>query len=574
MKRCARSVGTVVAFALAVSAAAADVKFAQKPKVVRSGKKTVISFAASAPTDAAVAIVRPDGRIVCHLAAGMLGSNAASPFRKGLSQRLEWDGTDDEGKPAPAGCRVRVSLGLKAEFAWKSPLFDRKGSPLNDIGSLSEEEEKVWPKLRTPDGDTVLVPKGGTGILREGIGRKEDRHAVRYPMAADPSGTDVYISTGAVCMNSVWRRIDGRTGKWEDGFRVSAHGLAVSPVNGLIYVRYMTSKKKQGIGFWGVHFLKRMDRTGKPVPFTSSFAGPDGEILLPSDGSAKSFGDGMAFSPKGDLYMLCEQKRFPGLTVNGRKGPGLFVFDGEGNCRPDARKFEFRGAREPICALDESGKETQDVGWHFHMVGSSCGLGADKHGNVYVGALMRPTGKLYPDDLVGSPDLPPFTDRMRVKDRKAKFYQEYTGSVIKFESTGVKIANPGTPTHWFWGNASCMAKAQIDGALWTYVGVSPVKTSLKTCICEQSRMYVDGFGRVFVPQTHRQAVLVLGPGGNPILRVGRYGNASVEMKGDDIRFACPSFVAASDTMLYVADKSLGRVVGVALRYRAEESVGF
>ncbi|MCX7804385.1 MAG: sigma-70 family RNA polymerase sigma factor, partial [Planctomycetota bacterium] len=92
-------------------------EFTQKPKVEKQGDKWVISFASKGKCDVTVAIVGPDGKIVRHLASGVLGANAPWPFQQGsLSQTLEWDGKDDFGRPAPAGCKVRVGLGLKASY--------------------------------------------------------------------------------------------------------------------------------------------------------------------------------------------------------------------------------------------------------------------------------------------------------------------------------------------------------------------------------------------------------------------------------------------------------------------------
>ncbi|MCX7803779.1 MAG: hypothetical protein N3A38_01185 [Planctomycetota bacterium] len=92
-------------------------EFAEKPKVGKRGDKWVVTFATKAACDVTVAVVGPDGKVVRHLAGGVLGKNAPWPFRQGtLSQSIEWDGKDDDGKPAPAGCKVRVSLGLDARF--------------------------------------------------------------------------------------------------------------------------------------------------------------------------------------------------------------------------------------------------------------------------------------------------------------------------------------------------------------------------------------------------------------------------------------------------------------------------
>jgi len=99
-------------------------EFTQKPKVTKQGDKYVITFASKGKCDATVAILDKDGKIIRHLASGVLGANAPHPFQQNsLSQKLEWDGLTDDFKKAPAGCKVKVSLGLKAEFD-KNLLWD------------------------------------------------------------------------------------------------------------------------------------------------------------------------------------------------------------------------------------------------------------------------------------------------------------------------------------------------------------------------------------------------------------------------------------------------------------------
>lgn len=78
-----------------------------------------ITFAAKAPCDATVAIEDKDGRIIRHLASGLLGENAPLPFQKNsLKQTVYWDGKDDLGNAVDprAPYTVRVSLGLKPRF--------------------------------------------------------------------------------------------------------------------------------------------------------------------------------------------------------------------------------------------------------------------------------------------------------------------------------------------------------------------------------------------------------------------------------------------------------------------------
>jgi len=117
-------------------------EFAQKPKVTKQGGKVVIAFASKGKCDVTVAIVRPDGKIVRHLASGVLGANAPQPFKQNsLSQAVEWDGKDDKGKPAPAGCKVRVSLGLKANYE-NTFLWDPRS--INPNAMVADEKGMVY----------------------------------------------------------------------------------------------------------------------------------------------------------------------------------------------------------------------------------------------------------------------------------------------------------------------------------------------------------------------------------------------------------------------------------------------
>jgi NHL repeat-containing protein len=109
----------LLAMASAAGEFAAAAEFAQKPRVTRRGDNVTITFTVAAYCDVTVAIEDADGRIVRHLASGVLGKNAPPPFRKNSrSQTVVWDGKDDRGiyLDDKEQLTVRVSLGLKAEF--------------------------------------------------------------------------------------------------------------------------------------------------------------------------------------------------------------------------------------------------------------------------------------------------------------------------------------------------------------------------------------------------------------------------------------------------------------------------
>jgi hypothetical protein len=94
-------------------------EFIEKPIVAREGDKVVITFASKGYCDATVAVENAEGRIVRHLACGVLGPKAPGPFQKdSLRQTVVWDEKNDKGEYVDnqSACTIRVSLGLKPQF--------------------------------------------------------------------------------------------------------------------------------------------------------------------------------------------------------------------------------------------------------------------------------------------------------------------------------------------------------------------------------------------------------------------------------------------------------------------------
>jgi len=94
-------------------------EFAEKPTVTRRGDRVEITFASKGWCDVTVAVEDETGRIVRHLASGVLGPKAPEPFSKGsLAQALVWDGKNDKGEyiDNKDSLTIRVSLGLKPQF--------------------------------------------------------------------------------------------------------------------------------------------------------------------------------------------------------------------------------------------------------------------------------------------------------------------------------------------------------------------------------------------------------------------------------------------------------------------------
>jgi hypothetical protein len=98
---------------------AGEVKFEKVPVAKKAGAKTQIAFTLSAGSDVEVAILDARGKVVRHLAAGVLGGKAAppAPLKAGLSQEIEWDGQDDYGEKVKGGpFKVRVRAGMSAKL--------------------------------------------------------------------------------------------------------------------------------------------------------------------------------------------------------------------------------------------------------------------------------------------------------------------------------------------------------------------------------------------------------------------------------------------------------------------------
>lgn len=94
-------------------------EFAEKPKVTIKEDRVMIAFASKDWCDATVAIEDPTGKIIRHLASGVLGANAPEPFQWNTKmQVVVWDGKNDRGvyMDDKDSLTVRVSLGLKPRF--------------------------------------------------------------------------------------------------------------------------------------------------------------------------------------------------------------------------------------------------------------------------------------------------------------------------------------------------------------------------------------------------------------------------------------------------------------------------
>ncbi|MGQ9661963.1 MAG: hypothetical protein ACUVWX_06455 [Kiritimatiellia bacterium] len=127
------------------------VSFSIGPRVSFAPRGIRVSFAVDEPTDVEVSIVRLDGTVVRHLAAGMIGvpNPPPSPLGPGLRQEVEWDLKDDNGRQVgdTRELRVCVRAGMRVSFG-------------RIIGYPSILESKIYG-LATDANGYLYVASGG-----------------------------------------------------------------------------------------------------------------------------------------------------------------------------------------------------------------------------------------------------------------------------------------------------------------------------------------------------------------------------------------------------------------------------
>jgi len=121
--------------------------FARKPQVAQDGDRATVTFEAEGFCDATVVVEDRNGRIVRHLASGVLGPNAPEPFQKNSkSQTVVWDGKNDAGQYVDdkAAHSIRVSLGLKPQFEKTLFWHPKKRNGRHRISRMVAQPEGVY----------------------------------------------------------------------------------------------------------------------------------------------------------------------------------------------------------------------------------------------------------------------------------------------------------------------------------------------------------------------------------------------------------------------------------------------
>jgi sugar lactone lactonase YvrE len=97
-----------------------EVIFSTKPVITKAGDTVKINFTVSKATDVEICAISAEGKIICHIAAGVLGAELPPPLplKTGLTQEIIWDGKDNFGKKVEniSNLNIRVRAGMKPVF--------------------------------------------------------------------------------------------------------------------------------------------------------------------------------------------------------------------------------------------------------------------------------------------------------------------------------------------------------------------------------------------------------------------------------------------------------------------------
>jgi hypothetical protein len=191
------------------------------------------------------------------------------------------------------------------------------------------------------------------------------------------------------------------------------------------------------------------------------------------------------------------------------------------------------------------------------------GVALDRRGNVYLGAQVALRGKRIP--AWAAAKLPPDG----AEHHPSVDYRQ-CGAILKFRPGGRIVSDADGPyeAHLAWKQEG---PVRVDGLLWMRrIGLHPVKHEIG-CYCETTRFDIDAYGRLFVPDIFRFCVHVLDGEGNPVARVGSYGNMDSRGPGSpvpvpEVAFGWPLSVECARERVYVTDVVNRRIVAVRFEH--------
>ena len=446
-------------------------QFAQAPALALTDSGATLSFSVTQSIDVEAAVLDASGKIVRHLAAGVLGGAYAPPLplEPGLAQSLDWDLRDDAGSPVAGLFTVRVRLGVKPVYRQRVSTQVLVGTGYNYWTSMTSAPQEYMEPTHT------LLGKIKThSCLALTMGVCDETDAIYFRVQKDRGTSTLGL-------------YDGLTGAFVRSFYVPFWLTSMDPGWGEVEFSWDGRYIFHDEANLGV--LSRFTRDGAraPYPDRTEVQGSN-EFVPPHDWQWDAQSRGHAPGPDGSHYLMHVSKDnlYDRFAVS--------------------RIKDGRLAGEEIVKIDGS------------VAG---GVKVDMKGNIYVGAKVKPAGQKLPADLAGK-----LAGDILEQYSQAWWANDLTGSILKFPPAGgsvllgsggdVMAGPPDTP----YGEQRTAAKA--TGLEWLYFGLSQIPnhvTWASACWCAVCRFDVDRFGRVFLPDAVRLEFRIIDNSRNEILRV-------------------------------------------------------
>ncbi|MBL8027618.1 MAG: hypothetical protein JNL74_14450 [Fibrobacteres bacterium] len=541
--------------------------FTQQPAISMVDDKTFITFAVSDQIDVEVAIVNASGKVVRHLAAGVIGTsvNSPEPLMAGLTQRIEWNGLDDYGAVAtgsPFTARVRLGVALEFEKrisarvynpSWGLNFFKDTTNVYPDnfgIDSISSTDtlipmtHPVWRCGKGYYGIPDTFPNGVTKI-------KFYESKTSFDMTVSDEDDKILIQNdrnlATAAPMALINGVTGQTIQILPPYGQSSSAIATkyypSPV-GAEAPAAMFMYAEPNFDWYGRYFLHdeggacnhlfRFGLNGEPLPFTSGPNAGYHSIRQTIHTGSDLRQRGIATGPDGSIYHGHSASKFDSLFTKVGGGSWYYV-----------SKYDSNGALINDSLLKIWGNIGQ-------------GVRIDLKGNIFAGIRVRP----YPDSV------PAEIKAQLTGVQTDKYSQRYWatvvyGSIVKFGPGGGVIA-PDAAGNLMAGPS--MNRARAERMVWMHYGASfqPSHVSYvgATCICYAPRFDVDRYGRVIFPNGFQNEFKALDNNGNLIFRVH---NRDLVNK---VKIGMIHVVQATDRAVYCADHINNQII--CMTWKADE----
>jgi flagellar hook assembly protein FlgD len=488
------------------------ITFTQEPAVSVQGTKMIISFGVSASTDVEVGILDAQGKIIRHLACGVIGDQnpPSAPLVSGLSQSVEWDGTDDSGTPAQGGpFKVRVRLGLKTTFerSISTKLFKDTGSYYKfsyGPGNINTTTDMISTNHLMLENMYMHVLTF-LDITVSDITDEMLMKVYRYGSGGPLTLARVNGKTGAFLgMTNTLNFATGLTEAWwwwgEQVYSWDAQIIYYLECKGHMY---------------------RFSPTGMPAPWPGT-----SQFFISGFPKSDMHTAGHSCGPDGSLYTL-----FTSPTA---------ISD---------------GVTRSVTKIDQNGNIAKSE--FIKIAAEAQGIRLDLNGNIFVGARVKPKGLPWPSgvNLGAAKALKTAAPPASFVIYEPKWWaEEVYGSILKFGPQGGTVVPDATGNLWIRGNRHNQTRvtAKAEGLLGMYYGISHIQTHSTPpigngCECNIVRFDVDRFGRVFLPDGFRMSVVVVDNNLNEIMC---FHNRDVTQAV----IGYPHQIEVTDRALYVADQ--------------------